>query len=65
MRRARDEEGLGHRKGAVHRVPVKVLDGRQRMMRLSQESITEKIDRLKSVGDEGRGRTLVKPVSAM
>ncbi|MET3361301.1 hypothetical protein ABIF60_002696 [Bradyrhizobium japonicum] len=65
VRRAGDEEGLGHRKGAVHRVPVKVLDGRQRMVRLSQESITEKIDRLEGVGEKGCGHALVKSVSAI
>jgi hypothetical protein len=32
------------------------------MMRLSQEPITEKIDRLEGVGDEGRSQTLVEPV---
>ena len=68
MWRPRDEESLGHRKGAVHRVPVEVLDVRQRMMRLSQEAITEKIDRLKRVGDEGRshrpGRTGFRDVTA-
>ena len=62
VRCARDEERLGHRKGAVHRVPVKVLDGRQRMMRLPQETIAEKIDRLKGVGDEGRRDALVKSI---
>ncbi|BAR54181.1 hypothetical protein NK6_996 [Bradyrhizobium diazoefficiens] len=46
-------------------MPVKILDGRQRRMRLSQESITEKIDGLKSVGDKGRSHPLVKPISAM
>jgi hypothetical protein len=35
------------------------------MMRLSQETITEEVDRLKGIGDKGRSDTLVKPISAM
>jgi hypothetical protein len=35
------------------------------MMRLSQEAITEKIDRLKRIRDKGRGLALVKPVLSM
>jgi len=65
VRCAGDQESLCHRKGAVHRVSVKVFDGRQRMMRLSQETITEEVDRLKGIGDKGRSDTLVKPISAM
>jgi hypothetical protein len=35
------------------------------MVRLPQEPIAEKIDRLKSVGDKGRRDALVKSISAM
>ncbi len=62
---AGDKEGPGHRKCAVHRVPVEVLDGRQRMRRFSQESIPEKIDRLEGVGEKRRSHTSVESVSAI
>ena len=65
VRRSRDKKGFRRGKCAVHRARVQFIDFRRRRMRLSQESITEKICRLNPVGDTGGNQTLVKSVLAV